>query len=76
MTMTEHFPWPPAYILNEFLLQSHEKQSHGKSWKWEIGTLSKQVCFKSQLLELVESSMEVYSHESYDSRCAERLPIR
>jgi len=33
MTMTEHFPWAPEYVLHEFLLESHEKQSNGQSWK-------------------------------------------
>jgi len=53
------FPWPPEYVLHEFLLKSHEKQSNGKSWKRRFCKLSKLVYFKTQLLELVEFSMAI-----------------
>jgi len=59
MTMTEHFSCSPEYILHEILFESHEKQSNGKSWKRGFRALSKMVYFKTQLLELVESSMIV-----------------
>jgi len=60
MTMTKYFPWPPEYGLHEFLLESHEKQSNGISWKGGFFALSKLVYFRKQLLELVESFMEVW----------------
>jgi len=59
MTITKHFPWPPKYVLHEFLFKSHEKQSNGKTWKRGFCALSKLVYFETQLLELVESSMKV-----------------
>jgi len=59
MTVMEQFPWLPKYVLDEFIFKSHEKQSNGKSWKRGFCALSKLVCFKTQLLEMVESSMEV-----------------
>jgi len=30
--MTERYPWPPEYVLKEFLFKSHEKQSNRTSW--------------------------------------------
>jgi len=66
MTMTEQFPWPPDHVIHAFLLKSHEKQSNGKSWKRGFCALSKLVYFKTQLLELVESSMEVPKYRTQD----------
>jgi len=43
ITMTEHFLWPPEYVLHELLLKSHEKQSNCKSWKGGFRALSKLV---------------------------------
>jgi len=57
MTMTEHFPWPLEYVLHEFFFKSHEEF---KSFELKKGiSRSKMVYFETQLLELVESSMEV-----------------
>jgi len=59
MTRTEHSPPPLEYVLHEFLFKSHEKQTNSKNWKREFFALSKLVHFKTQLSELVESSIEV-----------------
>jgi len=57
MTITDHFPWPLKCVLPEFLIISHGKQSYRKSGKGGICAISKLIYFKTQLLELVESSM-------------------
>jgi len=57
--MTEHITSLPEYVLNVFLLKSHEKQWNGKTWKRGFRALLKLVYLETQLLELVESSMKV-----------------
>jgi len=42
-----------------FIQITYEKQSDGKSWNRGFCALSKLVYFKTEVLELVESSMEV-----------------
>ena len=59
MTMTEHFLWFPEYVLLELSFKSHEKQLYGKSLKGGFCAISKLVYSKTQLLELIESSMKV-----------------
>jgi len=58
MTITENFPWLLEYVHHDFLFKSHEKKSNG-IWKRGFCAPSKLVYFKTQLLELIESSMEV-----------------
>ena len=49
MTITEHFPWPPEFVLHGFL-KSHEKTVHrGKSLKGRFCALSKLIYFKTAL---------------------------
>jgi len=51
---------------NESVFKPHEKQSNDQSWKRRLCALSKLVYFKTQLLKLVESFMEVpkYRHRN------------
>jgi len=67
ITKTEHITWPPEYVLHEFLLKSHEKQSKSKSWKRRFRALSKLVYFKTQLSELVECSIEAPNDVFYQN---------
>ena len=47
MAKSEHFSWPPEYVLNEFLFKSHEKQSNAKRLKMGFRACSKLIEVKT-----------------------------
>jgi len=51
MNDTEYFPWLPEYVLHEFLLKSHKKQSNANCWKEGFRELLKLVYYKTQQLD-------------------------